>query len=687
MSFLKPQNKKSKRENSTVFSIPWSAKHELCVVDAKKAIKDAKPDEAIESLSRIDVPALNHELNLLANRLSKFNRDDWRGIQTNEIHNTTFNKVAEDILGLIQAVEYSMAQEGEINSTIKDYLFERYENRLQQKLGNRQPINLSVIPSTEGTSEETSDFFITVDQENIQAKINDIFHEARGRLLIMGAPGSGKTVLMLQLALSLLKERKGVIPVLLNLATWKEHYNRLESWLEVVLPAEIGVNATLATKVLEDFPLILLLDGFDEIDEDDRYSCLDAIGRYSSNPRFQFAITTREEEYITIRKDAPVYLQLKIEPLQTDQILKELHLIGYDAPEAKPLADLIEKDDDIKKIVSTPIYLNLLQSLFSQGVRWPEINAAVALGNKKDKILICFLHRQLSSIQDKWAVDSSSRWLSVLAYNTRKQNLVDFELTDIQYLWWNFSKRKIIYAHLIAEVVKSLRIGIIIGVAVGLFTIIFGYFFPNNSFEQLILLGIDNALTAILILTLSIGLLGGLIKGALIHKNKRVPNIYARDPLKFSLKQWLRSFGYSLLPTIIIGIPSSLFLWWFLMKDFSMWIVCGSMVFFFMLYYGITDYLSSPPSYKFVQFNKPYQRFSHSARSFHFSILQHWHLRYLLRKKNLLPKDLIGFLNDAAKLHILETDGARWRFRHRILRDFFQRLWFEHLDKKYKQGG
>jgi len=61
----------------------------------------------------------------------------------------------------------------------------------------------------------------------------------------------------------------------------------------------------------------------------------------------------------------------------------------------------------------------------------------------------------------------------------------------------------------------------------------------------------------------------------------------------------------------------------------------------------------------------------------YFSILQHWHLRHLLHKKGLLPQKLVSFLNDMVKCNILETTGASWRFRHRILQDYFADQWVE----------
>jgi hypothetical protein len=96
----------------------------------------------------------------------------------------------------------------------------------------------------------------------------------------------------------------------------------------------------------------------------------------------------------------------------------------------------------------------------------------------------------------------------------------------------------------------------------------------------------------------------------------------------------------------------------------------------YVLIAGLNDMIFEEPA-KYSQIKKPYQRFHSSMRQLYFSILQHWHLRYLLYKKGLLPWHLVDFLNEMVTRKILETDGAIWRFRHRILQEYFAVRWEE----------
>ena len=95
----------------------------------------------------------------------------------------------------------------------------------------------------------------------------------------------------------------------------------------------------------------------------------------------------------------------------------------------------------------------------------------------------------------------------------------------------------------------------------------------------------------------------------------------------------------------------------------------------FGLVFGLMEYLKSD-NIAIIQINQPYQRFRASMKMGHFSILQHYHLLYLLRKKGLLPYKLVDFLNAMTDRHIFEPGRATWRFRHQILQDLIGQLQF-----------
>ncbi|MCB9299922.1 MAG: hypothetical protein H6566_04680 [Lewinellaceae bacterium] len=831
-------------------TIPWSPENEKLVQDAKEAVRKSELEEALDCLFKIDIPELNDETTLLAGRLAQHERENRHGIQSPQSATTEANRIRKDILSLITAVEKSLKEEGEINTKIKVYLTKRYQNRLDQKLAGRQPINLSKILSKEGTSEET--VFITLSHDKIQGAIQNIFEEAKGRLLITGIPGSGKTVLMLQLVLALLKERTGAIPVILNLATWQSSYIKLDAWLEEILPAELGVNSALAKKVMQDIPLILLLDGLDEVKEADRKSCLGAIGRYGADAQRQFVIASRKQEYVELKKDAPVYLQVEVEPLKLSQIETELKRVGYQQPEATPLLKAIETDATLREVVKTPFYFNVLQLLFAQGNRLSDLEfQSNDLTERQKEVVEDFLITQLASAEEKWSRKNVEHWLSFLASRMNQKNIVVFELRDLQYGWWKWSARDLVLGGFCKGLVIGLYIGLVVGLYVGLVGGLYVGLFTSKVgvLSGVLVYGLVNGLFSGLVGALAGGLVGGLIvkpDWGLRRINTKV-NVTCKKGKYF---QWLgrdlvHGLIYCLVGGLIYGLVIGLFsslvhvlfiglfkglfrglLWglvdglyaglyvglsgglfislvrilvirnwrrksYFATKDeinltsgsFLLFIknylgygliyglvggLVGGFIFglskimvdnmitglFVGLIGGLFKGLIDGPIVKFgkgqpyietkevatwtwknfalsvkknlveglvvgligallggligalvgglvkgilggilgglssalvalfhnkyssfIQINTPYQRFKASIRSLHFSILQHWLLRYQFYRKSLLPFRLVNFLNEMTKRHMLESDGATWRFRHRIIQDYFAELW------------
>src|ERR1035437_3958110 len=58
-----------------------------------------------------------------------------------------------------------------------------------------------------------------------------------GRLVVLGEPGAGKTMLMVRLVLDLLarRPRGGPVPVLASLSSWNLDYHDLHGWLAAQL--------------------------------------------------------------------------------------------------------------------------------------------------------------------------------------------------------------------------------------------------------------------------------------------------------------------------------------------------------------------------------------------------------------------------------------------------------------------
>ena len=91
------------------------------------------------------------------------------------------------------------------------------------------------------------------------------------QLLILGAPGAGKTTTLLQLARELItlarSNENEPIPVLLDLSAWKEKKQAIDEFIVAELKDKYAVPAKLSKHLLDKHQLIPLLDGLDKLKE------------------------------------------------------------------------------------------------------------------------------------------------------------------------------------------------------------------------------------------------------------------------------------------------------------------------------------------------------------------------------------------------------------------------------------
>ena len=467
-----------KRKGDKQVKIPWSTDNARLVREAKTAIQNAEYRKALDILAGLQNPQLDEQITLLNNQLARYRRENIQGTQAFEEKNVTFNRISARILSLINTIEEGLAFEEQEYREVKDYLRQRYQNRLNQKLAGRQPVNLRRLPSTEGTSEETSAIFKSFGVDEIRDEMTKVFHDTHGRLLIIGKPGAGKTVLMLQLVIRLLDKEKDALPIVLNLTSWQSSFGTLENWLEKIIPSELGVNTNFAKKITEQYRLILLLDGFDEVKEEERASCLEAIGKYGADARRQFVIASRINEYKAVAQDAPVYGQIEVGPLTIRQIEVELERAGYDQPEALRLLHALRQDELLREAVQTPFYFNTLQLMFADGKRWSDFGfLADTVKGRQREIMERFVEGGLAGKgDDKYTSEQVRHWLSFLADRMNRYNLVVFELRDLQYGWWEWSYRQVKIGYRAANLIDYMSVALSFSLVSGLIIGLIGSF-------------------------------------------------------------------------------------------------------------------------------------------------------------------------------------------------------------------
>lgn len=157
-------------------------------------------------------------------------------------------------------------------------------------------------------------------------KIVDIFDELQGGLLILGEPGSGKTVTLLQLTHDLInrvendKTFSQPIPVVYNLSSWTEG-QYLTDWMVQQLSVLYKIPKQIGRQWLKENRLLPMLDGLDEVSLERQVGCVEAINQ--AVDQFGLAglvVCSRIKDYSRL----PIRLKLNgaicLQPLSQEQV-------------------------------------------------------------------------------------------------------------------------------------------------------------------------------------------------------------------------------------------------------------------------------------------------------------------------------------------------------------------------------
>lgn len=193
--------------------------------------------------------------------------------------------------------------------------------------------------------------------------IGAVFAQAGGRLLILGAPGGGKTTTLLTLAEQLLDAAEAddslPIPVVFQLSTWAVQKPTLADWLETELKDRYKVPPKVGQAWVAAGEILPLLDGLDEVGPGDaeRAACVQAINAYLGEAGAHAAVCSRTAEYAQLGARLSLEAAIEVQPLDRAQV------DGYLAEFGASLAGLraaVADDATLRDLAASPLLLSVM---------------------------------------------------------------------------------------------------------------------------------------------------------------------------------------------------------------------------------------------------------------------------------------------------------------------------------------
>lgn len=521
-------------------------------------------------------------------------------------------------------------------------------------------------------------------------------------LLILGEPGSGKTITLLELAHTLIiRARRNVnqlIPVVFNLSSWASKKETITNWLIEELITKYKLHNQAARAFIQAEQLLLLLDGLDEVPDESRKFCVQALNQFTCEyGQTDIVVTSRINDYQTLsqqlRFQAAVYLQ----PLTPQQIHQYLVHLDFNLT---GLITACKTDVNLQDLAKTPLMLNIM-SLAYQGMSLQELPVMNSREDHRRYLFDAYIERMFQRRQHRrqsYTREQYLHWLTWLAQRMSQEYQTIFLIEQMQLnLLNNHQKRtyKRVFS-LIWSLIGGLIIGLPIWLTVGWFFdplwgialgVIIGVIFglPFGIWAWLTLAREQkiepvetlNWSLSSLKKSLTIGLIGGVIiwlitrmiiflivapmivltfelRGARIE-TKTVPNQGIWQSLKNAVL-------LTLLAGTVLGIAAGLMHKQLLgiifdktyvqaiintgkMQQFALRTIISGMV--VGLFYGLTEAGTA--------------------------CIQHFTLRLVLYFNGYIPWNYARFLDSATERIFLQKIGGGYIFIHRLLQEHFAR--------------
>ncbi len=279
------------------------------------------------------------------------------------------------------------------------------EGVYEHSLENDLLIDLELLSTHEPINHPWSDVLgrtFLSSENTTENDIASLYNEVDRALLILGDPGSGKTILLISLARELInranRQADEPIPVILNLASWVQRRTSLLDWAAFELTAKYQIPRRLAKSWLLEDALVLLLDGLDEVPDRFRRQCIQNINDFRKNNGLTgMVVCCRSEEYAAARTPLQLNGATIIQPL------KELQIADYlnaSSNRGTALEETIKNEAVLQEMATVPLMLNMMLRAFEAntaevGKTIDNIGArkAISLSTYQDQLFDTYVRR------------------------------------------------------------------------------------------------------------------------------------------------------------------------------------------------------------------------------------------------------------------------------------------------------
>ena len=317
------------------------------------------------------------------------------------------------------------------------------EGFLQPSLQNTAALSLDLKARPDAIadlSQEIEALSVELDSSYERLQGTQIYQEmGQGRtLLILGSPGAGKTIALLQLAQRLIDRSEQdlslPIPIVFNLSSWAKDRKSIVDWLIDELLEKYQVPKSLSEPWIRNQQIIPLLDGLDEVNAEYRNDCVRFLNEFIGLfPQTEVAVCSRVRDYEALTERLQISSALCLQPLLAKQVYQFLDSVGGSL---SGLKTLLKRDADLEQFAQTPLILNFM-SVAYQG--WsvekllPELHSTP---DRSQHLFDTYIDRRLDrGTASEYPKKQVLRWLSWLGSRMVPEKQTIFLIEEMQPTW------------------------------------------------------------------------------------------------------------------------------------------------------------------------------------------------------------------------------------------------------------
>ena len=255
-----------------------------------------------------------------------------------------------------------------------------------------------------------------------------------GKLLILGLPGAGKTVTLVQLARELViraeRDKAEPIPVLLNLSSWSGD-KPVADWIVDELKLKYGLRKDYGAR-WRDECLAPLLDGLDELPAARQAPCVRSVNLFTREHRPpQLVVCCRLAEYENLETPLQLNGAIRLLPFVDEQIREYLAAAG-----CQDLWHSVSGDPESLELARSPLLLAMMASARDEvsGDATPRVTSAI---ERRDHVFDLYAQHLLlrKGASGGYSKAQTTGWLARLAAMLQRQGQSDFLIERMQPDW------------------------------------------------------------------------------------------------------------------------------------------------------------------------------------------------------------------------------------------------------------